>query len=1102
MSLSNRDRIRKAQDVLKVGLRPFVERECRAVMGEAWQDQILAEIRGLRAGDDGGLHWDTQAILKVMIDRWNAVFRRTLGAVERAHVSLLMEVRNKEAHDGVFTSQDVLRALDSMVILMDSVSAAEQATELRRMVEDVNRTVFQEQARNKVRYQQMLEGTPQAGLKPWRELATPHPDVQSGRYMQAEFAADLWQVKKGEGSVEYRDPVEFFRRTYITAGMRDLLTGALQRLSGGAGDPVLELQTNFGGGKTHAMLALYHLFGGVESSKLDGLEPILKDATVTQAPTAKRAVLVGTALSVGEVSQKPDGTRVRTLWGELAWQLGGREGYDMVADSDQHSTSPGSDGLARLFKKFGPCLVLIDEWVAYARQLRQELPGGSFESQVTFAQALTEAAKQAPRTLLVASIPASKIEIGGDAGEMALDMLKNVFDRVAKPWRPATGDEGFEIVRRRLFEPMAGRDSFAARDAVLHAFAKLYKDNPADFPSDSNESLFREAMAKSYPIHPELFRRLYDDWSTLDKFQRTRGVLRLLAKVIHRLWESQDAGLLILPSSVPMDDHAVKSELTRYLDDVWEPIISQDVDGPESMPLSIDRNGGERFGRVSAARRVARALYIGTAPGASGKNPGIGIERVMLACVQPGEAIATFGDALRRVSDQGRYVHQDANRYWLSTRPNLNRTADDRAADCLRERETLLMDIVKRLQEDRSRGQFSAVHVCPASTAEVPDEPAARLVILRPEDSHARGRSDSPAITAAQGFLAKRGNGPRINQNAITFLAADKKELESLLEAAAWHRAWNSILKDKQSLNLDEFQKSQAESKVKEFNQAVELRIAATWIWALVPQQRKATEPVTWEAVKCSGDDALPARVSKKLASEELLIASLAAVRLRMALDEHLWQDRLHVSVADLQEWFARYLYLPRVASPATIEAAVADRKSLLSDEETFSLADAFDQQANRYVGLRVGHLVAQAAIGRGTLLVKPSVARAQVDRERVEQPAGPVDSMSPAVPHQGGRASVAGAPGAAGAPAAPPKAPALPTSYFGSKKLDAARIGSAAGQIAEEVLQHLSTLPGAQVEVRIEIQVRVPKGIPEQARRVVGENARSLKFDSSEFSD
>ncbi len=157
-------------------------------------------------------------------------------------------------------------------------------------------------------------------------------------------------------------------------------------------------------------------------------------------------------------------------------------------------------------------------------------------------------------------------------------------------------------------------------------------------------------MRASYPIHPELFNRLYEDWSTLDKFQRTRGVLRLLAKVIHRLWESQDGGLMIMPASVAMDDHAVKSELTRYLADVWEPIISQDVDGPDSMPLTIDQEA-TNLGRYSACRRVARALYIGTAPGAESDTPGVGAERIRLACAQPGEMVATFGDALRRVSD-------------------------------------------------------------------------------------------------------------------------------------------------------------------------------------------------------------------------------------------------------------------------------------------------------------------------------------------------------------------------------------------------------------------------------------------------------------------
>ena len=358
------------------------------------------------------------------------------------------------------------------------------------------------------------------------------------------------------------------------------------------------------------MLALYHLFSGVETASLEGIEPVLKDAEINVAPKAKRAVLVGTALSPAEVSVKPDGTQVRTLWGEIAWQLGASQGYAMVADSDQQGTSPGSDTLAKLFRAHSPCLILIDEWVAYARQLfeKSDLPAGNFDSQGSFAQALTEAAKAAPDTMVVASIPQSRIEIGGENGITALDVLKNIFTRVSKPWRPASGEEGFEIVRRRLFEPLSGRDNFAARDAAANAFAKLYRDHDQDFPRNCAEGSYRDQIQASYPIHPELFRRLYDDWSTLDKFQRTRGVLRLLAKVIHRLWESQDGALLIMPSSVPMDDHAVKSELTRYLPDVWEPIISQDVDGPNSLPFIIDQEV-RHLGRYSAYRRVARALY-------------------------------------------------------------------------------------------------------------------------------------------------------------------------------------------------------------------------------------------------------------------------------------------------------------------------------------------------------------------------------------------------------------------------------------------------------------------------------------------------------------
>ena len=270
----------------------------------------------------------------------------------------------------------------------------------------------------------------------------------------------------------------------------------------------------------------------------------------------------------------------------MAWQLGGAEGYAFVAESDAKSISPGSEVLGKLFKKYSPCLILIDEWVAYFRGIYNvsDTPAGSFETNLTFAQALTEAASATEGSLVVATLPASQIEIGGQGGQEALDRLKNTFGRVQTSWTPASSEESFEIIRRRLFEEIPS-DAHPAKDVVIQAFSRMYQSNSGEFPSASREAAYKRRLEAAYPIHPELFERLYNDWGGLDKFQRTRGVLRLMASVIHALWERGDGGLLIMPSSVPMDHGPVQSELVRYLDESWSSIISRDIDGPTSIPF-------------------------------------------------------------------------------------------------------------------------------------------------------------------------------------------------------------------------------------------------------------------------------------------------------------------------------------------------------------------------------------------------------------------------------------------------------------------------------------------------------------------------------------
>ncbi len=321
MAATNHERVGRALALLSEGVAPFVERECQARYGERWLAAVARMDPGTIQSGKRVSPTDAQFLLKVIWDEWQSVFRTTLGQSERTYVSELREVRNRWAHQGAFSGDDAYRALDSVHRLLLAVSAADEAIEVDRMRQDLLRGRFAEQARSTQRRVAVapVEGRPAGGLKPWREVVTPHPDVASGRYRQAEFAADLHQVWRDEAAEEYGEPVEFFGRTFLTEGLRQLLLNAVRRWSTTGGDPVVELQTNFGGGKTHSLIALCHLAAGYPPHELAGVEAMLAEDHLEAPPPAATAVLVGQMISPGVAYDKGEGVTVRTLWGELAW---------------------------------------------------------------------------------------------------------------------------------------------------------------------------------------------------------------------------------------------------------------------------------------------------------------------------------------------------------------------------------------------------------------------------------------------------------------------------------------------------------------------------------------------------------------------------------------------------------------------------------------------------------------------------------------------------------------------------------------------------------------------------------------------------------------
>lgn len=1122
MAPTNRERVGKALDLLHEALLPYVKRELQAAYGSQWITEAAYVIdRPLETQvDTGEPHLDIQLLLRIMWYRWNEVFRNTLGHAERSLVSELREWRNRWAHQEPFSGDDTYRVLDSVERLMRAI-AAPQAVDLQQMRMEAMRVRYDEQARNFRRRASAKPVASQvaANLTPWREIVTPHPDVTAGRYETAEFAADLAQVYRGDAGPEYANPRDFFQRTYLTDGLHRLLVNALRRLEQiEGGDPVIKLQTNFGGGKTHSMLALYHLFSGVERNALPGIEPVLKDAgrvrdaedlEIERPPAANRAVLVGTALSPSIPRTKPDGTVVNTLWGEMAWQLLGARGYAMVAEADKAGTSPGSDVLRDLFREAEPSLILIDEWIAFVRLLygQNDLPAGSFDANITFAQSLTEAARAVPGTLVVASLPASDIEVGGEGGKQALARLEHVFARVESVWRPASAEESFEIVRRRLFQEIAKPKLFAVRDAVIRTYIEHYRSQPSEFPSECREPDYEQRMKAAYPIHPELFDRLYEDWSSLERFQRTRGVLRLMAKVIQSLWERDDRNPLILPATLPLDDPMVQSELTRYLEDNWTPIIERDIDGPNALPLEIDSNN-PLFGRHSAARRVARTIFLGSAPLVGAANRGIDERHIKLGCVQPGESVATFGDALRRMTDQATFLYMDGHRYWYSTQPSVNRLAQDRAQ--LQRQDQVFEEIVQRIRAQQSaRGEFARVHVAPSATGDVADEQDARLVILDPEHPHIARTDDNPARRFAAEMLDNRGNSARRYRNTLIFLAADKQRLEELEDAVRLYLAWKSIDEEQSALNLDEFQRIQARNKRAEFDKTVETRIPEAYQWLLIPAQDKDSPTIIWDEIKVTGDGPLTERASRKVVHDEQLIPTLGGTLLRLELDRvPLWggQRGNHVEVRQLTEDFAQYLYLPRLKSPEVLHQAVATGAARTTAEhDAFAYADAWDAREERYLGLTIGQQ--QPTVMPSGLVVKPEAALRQLDAEQRarEQAAADLAGAQPNVPGAvNDHASTAtyeplGSPAVA-LDAAPP--PRVLRRFYGAVELDPLRVGLDASEVAEAVIAHLQALPGAKVRISLEIEVEMPQGVTEQVERTVSENARTLKFESFGFEE
>ena len=932
-------------------------------------------------------------------------------------------------------------------------------------------------------------------LKPWREIIVPHPDVLNGTFQQSEFAADLTAVRTGKATPEYGEAKAFYERTFITEGMGRLLTQVAQRLNGKGGEPVIQLQTAFGGGKTHTMLAVYHLASRqCPLEQLVGIPAVLERAELRDVPQARVVVLDGSAHAPGQPWKYGKQT-IRTLWGELAWQLGQADGYAMVKAADESGTSPGKDVLRELLTRYAPCVVLLDELVVYIRQFAESQPisGGTYDSNLSFIQSLTEAAKLVPNAVVLASLPESDNQAGGPRGVSALKALEAIVSRVHALWKTVAPEEAFEIVRRRLFERIS---DLKARDQVCRAFADAYVAEGAKVPQETQESRYYERMVQSYPIHPEVFAQLYEQWTTIDGFQRTRGVLKLMAKSIFRLWQDDNKDLMILPSSLPLYDGGARNELIYYLGPGWDAVMDRDIDGEraETTLLEVKET---RFGSLQAARRVARTVFLSSAPSSVNARSGVrGIDRarILLGCLQPGQASSLYSDALNRLSGQLHYMSssgdkaQEATRYWFDTRANLRREMEERKQRFEDKNEVRgrMSDIVKKLSAGGTF--FDGTHIF-TPHSDVPDDGALRLVVLPPECFYTK-LEPRLANDAVLEHIRNNGTKPRYRSNRLFFLAPDHGALTRLRDSIRVALAWGSIVEDVGALRLtlDNLQVEQAKNELRSSESILQQVARECFKWLLCPSQENPLGNSSVEAFPLNTSGAaLGAEIERLCIGNELVIPTWSPIHLRTKLRELYWKsDKPSIKAADFWEDSLKYLYLPRLKDRGVLAQAIVKGAGTRDFFGT-----AYGVTGDKFEGFKLGDPNVQ--FDATLLLIDPVAALAY---ETANKSAPTLEAVPPS------GSTVTNPHGITPAGQATPKLPSISKakSFHGSAAVAPAAAKMRLVQIAEEIIATLAADPSAEVKIRIEVDATFPHGAQDQTKRAISENAKTLNFGTAEW--
>ncbi len=692
-------------------------------------------------------------------------------------------------------------------------------------------------------------------MKPFISVAIPHKDIVEGRLSMDVFAADLWQVFKSEAPDEYKDPDLFFRKTYITKGMQNLFDIVKKRLDGEGGDAVIQLQTPFGGGKTHSLIALYH------KAKEWGAKVVVIDGTALDAQTT-------------------------TLWAEIERQLKGS------VELLKERTAPGRENLKIVIEKHQPLLILMDEILQYTTKAAGVKIGDTNLAAQTlaFMQEITETIATLPRSVLVLTLPSSLLEHYDENAERLFQQLQKVSGRLERIYTPVEDEEVALVIRKRLFSYI---DEQSAKDTIEEFLNYAERENilPMDKPA------YRERFIKSFPFQPEVIDVLYKRWGSFPSFQRTRGVLRLLALVVHSLKDSKIPFIRL--GDFDLKNPEIRRELIKHIGQEYDSIIAQDITAEDSGAKKVDRSLGDAYLPFSFGTKCATAIFMYSFSG--GPEKGAKTNEIKLSCAYPSYPSSVIVEAIDKLKEKLFYISDEG--LFFTNQPNLNRII-------LTKMESVDAAEVQNQEKELLKGAFNKKHfdiyIWPNNTRDVPDTQKLKLIVLRSKEK-------------SKEFLENFGERPRIFKNILIFLCPLESERLNF-ERIVRKRLALELVKRDGKLKLTDEQKKRVEKELNDAESGLRFQIRNLYRLVLIPSKDNLKE-VDLGIATYGLDRSLEDEIYERLRSEGEILEKLGP----LALKEKYLKNRDYVETKNILESFYKTPGEIRIVSDEVLKSSIKE---------------------------------------------------------------------------------------------------------------------------------------------------------------------------------